>query len=125
MGLDLFAIIEKFFQGTILFLLKFLSTIALVFFHPVKNSLVAFGQFQSSQEREVGPTTFVAICISGFWATVIVILSIGSQQYQSDVLISELKALNASPLRVPIILTAVGTIATLVLLEVIYRLMVG
>jgi hypothetical protein len=121
MDVDLFAIVEKFFQGTILFALKFCSTLVRVLLRPVDGALTVFRNFQSAETREVGPTTFFALCAAAFWSALLALLLWASEIYQTDVLKAELLALDSSPLRVPIILVGVEVALSLLFIDLLYR----
>jgi hypothetical protein len=123
MDIDLFSFIERIFQGTILFVFKFILTAGQIVAHPLKNSLAVFARFESAQTQEVGPVTFCTICVLAFWAAVMALLLVGFEVGQTGVLAAELKSLHAESLRVPIRIVAIVAFLSIVGLELLYRVL--
>jgi hypothetical protein len=121
MNIDLFEFIEKIFQGTVLFVFKYVATLGRCLVSPLKASLRTYDRFQSPDAKEVGPVSFAVIGVLIFWSVLTALLLASAGDIRTGSVASQLWAFDTSSLRVPLILVAVCTIATVVLLELLYR----
>lgn len=121
MQINLFVLIEDFFEGTVLFVLKFVITLLRIIRHPIKGSILGYESFKACRAREIGPATFLVICVFAFWTSVLALIFFSERLYPAPIIASRLEALDASPLRVPVLLVVVATALTVFLAEVTFR----
>ena len=122
MGIDLFVVIERFFQGTIIFVLKFFGTLFLIAAAPKTYPLVAFQKFQSKKDREIGPTTFLAVCSIIFFTALMGSAFAIDQIFETTNILLALEAFDTAALKAPFVAILIGGIGTVVAVELICRL---
>jgi hypothetical protein len=121
MEVDLFTLVENLFQGTILFVIKFFSTLGSILTKPKMNSLLAFERFQSAKTKEIGPTTFLTVCSIIFFSALTGLLFIASQIFQMDILASSLGMPDLTSFKEAGFIVLTGTFGLVFLMEIIYR----